>query len=309
MMLLTLPGVDLQASLLTPVLRAGETVEGSVELNLDAATAVRGVRAEVFQRELTRASILYRPLVYRMPVPRLSGRTRSGVARTELLAAAQLLPGAATLPAGRQVWHLHLPLPASALATYSGLAVVVEHELLLTIDLADGRRAQRWVPLHLWTASPPLTPPHPVEAGTHRGDLQLRLAVRDDTLDLSQPLRFTWQVANPSEVRLGRLFFELWARETSRHIAATDVSEFRGVRHRLRLAQRPQQSGEVEMLLAPNLAPTLRGPRFRLDWRIEARLNLPWALGLTVSVPLTLVDRAAAEPSAPEAEKEEQSNE
>ena len=293
---------------------AGEALRGMVTLRVDRSRRVRRLVVEAVGRELTKASARAHPGTYRYPVPRPAGRTRSGSAREVSRATTTLINAVVELEPGQHGYRFELPLPADAVPSYQGVSVITEHELVVWAETEDGKREQVWRPLHLWAPAMQPEPDEPVElwaptpstrrlAKVGRAPVRLCLKLPSHVLDLGRPLRATYRVENPDHLPLKHLALELVGTEVSRHMAATDVHHFMAALHLIRLDSREDCAGEVEWALPSTIAPTLRSPRFELEWRLDVAVTVPWLLGVTASAPLLLIDRLHRPADASEAEK------
>jgi hypothetical protein len=185
-----------------------------------------------------------------------------------------------------------LTIPPGALPTYGGLGVTVEHELVGVAELAGSLRPLRaWCPLHVWHGPPaePVGEGQPLTLTTPP-PVALRLSLPSDVLRLGGVAAVSYTLANPGRLRLKRLVLELEATETARHLAATDLTHYGAARHVVELGAAPELAGQIAWDLPVPLAPTLRGRRFALDWRLQATVTLPWRRGVTASAPVRLVD-------------------
>ncbi|MBI5832485.1 MAG: hypothetical protein HZB16_09290 [Armatimonadetes bacterium] len=293
---------------------AGDVLHGMVTMQLDQPRLVKRLVVEAIGRELTKASARFQPGAYRYPVPRPAGRTRSGSAREISRVGETLIGSPTTLEAGQHAFRFRLPLPVDTVPSYHGINVVTEHELIAWAEPERGPRQQVWRPLHVWSPDVEPEPDEPVElwaptpttrrlARAGRAPVRLCLRLPSHVVDLGRPVRGTWHIENPQGLPLKHLVLELVGTETSRHLAATDVHHFLAARHLVRLESHKDCSGEVEWALPPAVAPTLRGPRCELEWRLDVAVTVPWLLGVTASAPLLLIDRLHRPPDASEVEK------
>jgi hypothetical protein len=271
------------------VLRAGSRLRGVAVLSLPAAARVEGLTVTAAGRELVAATPKYHPGLYRRPLPRPFGRTRSGSARTAYEVSAELLAGPATLPAGRHYLPFALDLPADAAPSYGGVTVVVEHELQAAARLAGGPRLAAWQPLHVWAGPDADSSPGLAVTLLAAGPPRLELRLESDRLALGRPLRLRYAVGGAAGRRVKHLVLELVGVETSKHQLATDVHHFTAARRVLELAA-AGGAGELAWVLPSGLAPSLATPRFSLAWRLEATVTMPWRRGVSASAPLRLSD-------------------
>jgi hypothetical protein len=319
---------ELKLELERAVLCTGQTLAGTVVLDLPQPARVRRLWVQAAGRELVKTHPRYAPAVYRHPVPRPFGRTRSGALQLDYLEQQPLLgpmpPAdvrgrwadtvgsgeAVTVPQGRSVWPFSLTVPETALPTYGGASVTIEHEVVAVAQLADGSTLDAWAPIHVWRAEPPsaaaaepleITAPEPSAtwldrlADRHRAPLSFRFALDSVVLGLTDIIHGRLVVDNPHNLTLKHLVLELTATETTRHMAATDVTTYMAARRLLPLPTAPRVDERVDWALPPRLAPTLRSERLKLDWRLHVAVTVPWQLGVTASAPLRLVDRLAGE--------------
>lgn len=296
---------------------AGEPLTGCVVLDLERPAVVRQLVVEAAGREVLGAAPHYGPAVYRRVLPRPWGRARTGSKRLDYQVGLPLAGPATALPAGRHHFPFRLVLPREALPTYGGLGVVVEHEVVARLDL-DGERATAWQPLHLWQAERAAPPPTPAEASSEapasglervterlRAPLVLRLGVDTAAVDLRGALHGWFELHNPRQSPVRHLVLELLATETTRHLAATDINHYVAARRLLPLRREPQVRESWRWELPVNVAPSLRSPRFRLEWTLVGQVTLPWALGVTARLPLELWDSAPGVAKSSGAEKDD----
>ncbi|MCC7491994.1 MAG: hypothetical protein IT204_06615 [Fimbriimonadaceae bacterium] len=314
-MLDTLP-TGLEIVLDRVAVRAGETVSGQLIVTLPASRDVAAIRVTVAGRELLAAATRYPPPIYSQPVPRWFGRSRTGHLREDFHLTTTLSP--VRLAAGRHALPFRLTVPAEALPTYGGAEVVVEHEVLASLRLG-GEPLQAWQPLHLWSA--PQDAPvsdSAVEAANRPGWLagapwlaavDLRLGLPQGHLELHEPLEGWYEVVNRGARPGRRLLLELVAAETSRFRAATDVNEWVVADRVLPLPAQERIREPFAWHLPRRLAPSLRSPRWWLEWRLDATVLVPWQLGPRLSLPLRLWDSGGREDPASEAEAASQSEE
>lgn len=307
-------------------LRAGQTLRGVVRIWTRAPLQIARLWLEVTGRELVSSPARHYPGVYRHPVHRPWGRTHTGAATVDFqqrLALRGELPAANPLarlagrrdptgaaddlcPPGIHSLPFSLDLPPDALPTYRGVGVVVEQDVTVHLELAGGRTYHAWAPLHLWQGptDPPPTAPL-VASSADRGKLvksvtslwrtpvELELTVPTGHLRLGDTLRVQYRVSNPYQVRLGRLAFELEAREVSRHRAATDDESYRVARLEIRPSG-DEPVGELPWRVTDRLVPTLHGHRFKLSWLLRGSVLIPWRLGPVAELPLPMVDPPTA---------------
>jgi len=273
------------------VLCAGEELRGMAVLTLDAPRLVRSLTVVAAGREIIHATPHYAPAVYRFPVPRPFGRTRSGSVHVDYEVRAHTLARPGTWPAGRHVCPFRISLPADALPSYGGASVVVEHELLATADIAGAAPLHCWAPLHVWRPAEDVAASgEPIELRAEgRWSLTLRLA--SDAAFLGETLRAAYVIDNPHGLRPMHLRLSLVGVETSRHLAATDVHAYVAAQRTVVLEPSARMAGVIDWSLPTALAPTMAGHRFKLDWRLEATVSGPWQRGVTASAPLRLFDR------------------
>lgn len=286
-------------------LRVGESLVGVVMLTLDSPRRLRRLTVQAAGHELLGATPRYRPAVYRYPVQRPWGRTRSGARRVDFELEQRLVDGPVELEPGRWSWSFALELPADALPTYGGLAVQVEHDLTARASFEDGAAREAWAPLHLWAApSPPapaepfvLTAPEPSPAGLLdrltaglRAPLELRLTGPSRVLALGSVTSFEYSIDNPRELDLRHLRLELRAAEKTRHRAATEVGRYTVDERVIQLAAARRASGAIDWVVPAPAAPSLKSKRFSVAWELVASVTVPWAPGVSGSAELTFVE-------------------
>lgn len=291
---------------------------GVVAVDLPQPAEVRRLWVELAGREVVGGVAHYAPAVYLEPVPRPWGRSRTGSARhlyrrREALLGVAPEPGqladsgAATqrLEPGRHLFAFHLEIPANALPTYGGATVLLEHELLATLELNQGKQVV-WQPLHVWRSEPAPAAPRPAvltaraqASGWYerlfnplRLPIELFVELPDSQLDVRGPLLAKIDLRNPHQVALRHLVLELVGVETSRHLAATDVHEFLVARKVIPVPDDRRWRDELRWHLPPRLAPSLDGPRFKLEWRLDAMVTAAFSLGVRGSVEVLCHDAA-----------------
>lgn len=271
----------------------GDCLRGLVELHLPRPARLDLLEVTAAGREVIKTIGRFTPPVYRQPVPRPCGRTRTGTADVSFSESTAPLTTPVDLAAGRHLVPFALRLPADALPTYGGATVVVEHELTATARL-DGRRLEQWLPLHLWRHEPVSIARHdaaPVVI-TLDGPVEGTITLPHHALALGQLLDLDCRLERPEAASWRRLIFELHANETTRHLAATDVSEYLAARYEVVLPPRARFEQRVVWPLPQTLAPTLVGRRFTLGWRLHVAVTRPWRLGAHASAPVKLFDPA-----------------
>lgn len=292
-------------------LRAGSPLRGVISVEAERLRRLTGLRVEALGLEILGVGSRYRPAVYRQPVPRPWGRTRSGARRVDFRASATLVEAPCELEPGRHCWPFRLEIPAAALPTYGGANLVCEHEVSAVAQFADGPTLRAWSPLHLWTAPASAPPREPLEiegpdprargplalfAAGLSGPLALRVSGPSRVLGLGEATLLTYAVDNPTGRPLPWLRLELIGVETTRHRAATDLGRFVVDQRDVRLPREPSPRGVVSWQVPPLAAPTLKAKRFAVRWELHASVSGPWNPGVRGHVDLVLYDPADEAP-------------
>jgi hypothetical protein len=300
-----------------PRFQSGEEVTGVVRLQLDQPLRARGVRIRLHGEEYTHVQEGKSQVFDRRPIIddeiALVGEERLASFVEGLADAWDTILNRvehAVIPAGEHEYRFAFLLPPGAPPTYDGSSAEVEYRLRACVDLPVWMDLRAEAPVRVDPApetvgnSRPSSGQYPRpegEGGFWKGiGAVIRPGVRATLLlprsryGAGETLEGELAVEETGGARIRGVELRLVALEEARAQTQTARLEREAASAQVPWQQEYQPGAVVPFQLPspPGIIPTLLRPHFSVRWFVQARLDLAFAVDVTLAAPVTIV-RAA----------------